>query len=62
MLYMLKIIYMIIKEEILHSVGASIKDYKPSENRFIEGSHPNYYHHLIRGKVKLSTAYETTDG
>ncbi|WP_165762987.1 hypothetical protein [Chryseobacterium mucoviscidosis] len=53
---------MIIKEEILHSVGASIKDYKPSESRFTEVSHPNYYHHLIRGKVKLSTVYETTDG
>lgn len=45
---------MVIKEEILHSVGASIKNYKPSEVIFNEGDFPNYYYQIIKGEVKLN--------
>lgn len=45
---------MVIKEEILHSVGASIKNYRPSEIIFNEGDPPNYYYQIITGEVKLN--------
>lgn len=49
---------MVIKEEILHSVGASIKNYKPSESIFTEGSYPGYYYQIIKGEVKLNNFNE----
>lgn len=45
---------MIIKEELLHSVGATIKQYKPAEIIFSEGDPPNYYYQIITGEVKLN--------
>lgn len=45
---------MVIKEEILHSVGASIKNYRTSEIIFNEGDLPNYYYQIITGEVKLN--------
>ncbi|GAA5087887.1 Crp/Fnr family transcriptional regulator [Chryseobacterium ginsengisoli] len=45
---------MVIKEEILHSVGASIKNYRTSETIFNEGDLPNYYYQIITGEVKLN--------
>ncbi|SEW16618.1 cAMP-binding domain of CRP or a regulatory subunit of cAMP-dependent protein kinases [Chryseobacterium wanjuense] len=45
---------MVIKEEILHSVGASIKTYKPTEIIFSEGDPANYYYQIITGDVKLN--------
>ncbi|SIQ82503.1 cAMP-binding domain of CRP or a regulatory subunit of cAMP-dependent protein kinases [Chryseobacterium sp. RU37D] len=51
---------MIIKEEILHSVGASIRHYKSSEIIFSEGDPPKYYYQIIRGEAKLNNY--TDDG
>lgn len=45
---------MIIKEELLHSVGATIKQYKSAEIIFSEGDPPNYYYQIITGEVKLN--------
>lgn len=45
---------MVIKEEILHSAGASIKYYKASENIFMEGDSPNYYYQIVTGEAKLN--------
>ncbi len=45
---------MVIKEEILHSVGAITRRYKPSEIIFSEGDIPNYYYQIIEGDVKLN--------
>jgi CRP-like cAMP-binding protein len=45
---------MVIKEEILHSAGASIKYYKASENIFREGDSPNYYYQIVTGEAKLN--------
>lgn len=45
---------MIIKEELLYSAGATIKQYKPSEIIFSEGDPPNYYYQIITGEVKLN--------
>ncbi|WP_027379353.1 Crp/Fnr family transcriptional regulator [Chryseobacterium daeguense] len=45
---------MVIKEEILHSVGASIKHYRPAEIIFSEGDTPNYYFQIITGEAKLN--------
>lgn len=49
---------MVIKEEILHSVGANLKNYRPSENIFNEGDTPNYYYQIITGEVKLNNYSE----
>jgi CRP-like cAMP-binding protein len=49
---------MVIKEEILRSVGASIKNYKPSESIFNEGDTPNYYYQIMNGEVKLNNYNE----
>ncbi len=49
---------MVIKEEILHSVGASIKHYRTSEFIFQEGDLPNYYYQIIEGDVKLNNYNE----
>ncbi|WP_449398148.1 Crp/Fnr family transcriptional regulator [Chryseobacterium wanjuense] len=49
---------MVIKEEILHSVGASIKHYRTSEFIFQEGDLPNYYYQIIKGDVKLNNYNE----
>ena len=45
---------MVIKDEILHSVGAITRRYKPSEIIFSEGDIPNYYYQIIEGDVKLN--------
>jgi CRP-like cAMP-binding protein len=45
---------MVIKEEILHSVGASIRHYRSSEIIFSEGDLPNYYYQIITGEAKLN--------
>ncbi len=45
---------MVIKEEILQSVGAITRKYKPSEIIFNEGDVPNYYYQIITGDVKLN--------
>lgn len=45
---------MIIKEELLYSAGAIIKQYKPSEIIFSEGDPPSYYYQIITGEVKLN--------
>ncbi|MFC3157594.1 cAMP-binding domain of CRP or a regulatory subunit of cAMP-dependent protein kinases [Chryseobacterium arachidis] len=49
---------MVINEDILHSVGANIKEYKASENIFNEGDYPNYYYQIITGEVKLNNYNE----
>lgn len=43
---------MVIKEDILYSVGASIRTYAPSEVIFSEGDFPNYYFQIVKGEVK----------
>jgi CRP-like cAMP-binding protein len=43
---------MVIQEDILYSVGASIKIYEPSEVIFNEGDIANYYYQIISGEVK----------
>jgi CRP-like cAMP-binding protein len=45
---------MVIKEEILHSVGAVTRRYRPSEIIFNEGDVPKYYYQIITGNVKLN--------
>ncbi|WP_294245724.1 Crp/Fnr family transcriptional regulator [uncultured Chryseobacterium sp.] len=45
---------MVIKEEILYSVGAITRKYKPSEIIFSEGDVPNFYYQIINGDVKLN--------
>ncbi|MCJ7936114.1 MAG: Crp/Fnr family transcriptional regulator [Chryseobacterium sp.] len=49
---------MVIDENILHSAGAEIRDYKPSESIFREGDTPNYYYQIISGEVKLNNYNE----
>lgn len=49
---------MVIKEDILYSVGASIKNYEPSEFIFTEGEMPNYYYQIVTGEVKLNNYNE----
>ncbi|WP_353145699.1 Crp/Fnr family transcriptional regulator [Chryseobacterium sp.] len=49
---------MVINESILHSVGAEIKEYKPTENLFCEGDSPHYYYQIITGEVKLNNYSE----
>ncbi|WP_312900995.1 Crp/Fnr family transcriptional regulator [Chryseobacterium taichungense] len=45
---------MVIKEEILHSVGAITRYYLPSEIIFSEGDVPKYYYQIITGEAKLN--------
>ncbi|AKK74102.1 cyclic nucleotide-binding protein [Chryseobacterium sp. P1-3] len=45
---------MVINESILHSAGAEIKEYHPTENLFCEGDSPHYYYQIITGEVKLN--------
>lgn len=49
---------MVIDENILYSVGAEIRTYKPSEYLFEEGECPNYYYQIITGEVKLNNYNE----
>ncbi|WP_267403203.1 MULTISPECIES: Crp/Fnr family transcriptional regulator [unclassified Chryseobacterium] len=49
---------MVIDEDILHSMGAVIKSYRPSENIFTEGDLPNYYYQIVKGEVKLNNYNE----
>ncbi|MET3036680.1 Crp/Fnr family transcriptional regulator [Chryseobacterium sp. NRRL B-14859] len=49
---------MVINESILHSAGAEIKEYKPTENLFCEGDSPHYYYQIITGEVKLNNYSE----
>ncbi|RKS98166.1 Crp/Fnr family transcriptional regulator [Chryseobacterium defluvii] len=49
---------MVIKEDILYSAGASIKNYEPSEFIFTEGEMPNYYYQIVTGEVKLNNYNE----
>ncbi|MCJ8153374.1 Crp/Fnr family transcriptional regulator [Chryseobacterium sp. SSA4.19] len=45
---------MVIKEEILYSVGAVTRRYGPSEIIFNDGDVPNYYYQIVTGHVKLN--------
>ncbi|MEA1848513.1 Crp/Fnr family transcriptional regulator [Chryseobacterium sp. MHB01] len=45
---------MVIKEEVLHSVGAIIRHYQPGEIIFNEGDVPKYYYQIITGQAKLN--------
>ncbi|QIY90096.1 Crp/Fnr family transcriptional regulator [Chryseobacterium gallinarum] len=45
---------MVINESILHSAGAEVKEYHPTENLFCEGDSPHYYYQIITGEVKLN--------
>lgn len=45
---------MVIKEEVLHSVGASTRHYQPGEIIFNEGDVPKYYYQIISGQAKLN--------
>jgi len=49
---------MVIDENILYSVGAEIRIYKPSEYLFTEGERPNYYYQIVTGEVKLNNYNE----
>lgn len=49
---------MVIDENILHSAGAEVRDYKHAENIFCEGDTPNYYYQIIKGEVKLNNYNE----
>lgn len=51
---------MVIKEEILHSVGAIARHYQPSEVIFSEGDIPKYYYQIVSGEAKLNNY--TDDG
>lgn len=51
---------MVIKEEILHSVGAITRHYQPSEIIFNEGDIPKYYYQIVSGEAKLNNY--TDDG
>lgn len=45
---------MVIKEEILHSVGAITRHYQPGEIIFNEGEIPKYYYQIVKGNAKLN--------
>lgn len=45
---------MVIKEEILHSVGAITRHYNPSDIIFSEGDIPKYYYQIVKGEAKLN--------
>ncbi|MDQ1096267.1 MULTISPECIES: Crp/Fnr family transcriptional regulator [Chryseobacterium] len=49
---------MVIQEEILYSMGATAKDYTPSEFIFNEGEQPHYYYQIVSGEVKLNNYSE----
>ncbi len=49
---------MVISENILYSMGASLKDYRSSEFIFNEGEMPNYYYQIVKGEVKLNNYAE----
>ncbi|MBB4805493.1 CRP-like cAMP-binding protein [Chryseobacterium defluvii] len=49
---------MVISEDILYSMGASLKDYGPSEFIFSEGEMPNYYYQIVKGQIKLNNYSE----
>ncbi|NIF05242.1 Crp/Fnr family transcriptional regulator [Chryseobacterium sp. Tr-659] len=49
---------MVIDENILHSAGAEIKHYSPSEYLFSQGDIPHYYYQIIKGEVKLNNYNE----
>lgn len=49
---------MVIKEEVLHSVGAIIRHYQPGEIIFNEGDVPKYYYQIITGQAKLNNYSE----
>jgi len=51
---------MVIREEILHSVGAITRHYQPSEIIFNEGDIPKYYYQIASGEAKLNNY--TDDG
>jgi len=50
---------MLIKENILYSVGATKEHYRPGEMIFREDAIPQYYYQIITGKVKLTSSNET---
>lgn len=51
---------MVIKEEVLHSVGAIVRHYQSGEVIFNEGDVPKYYYQIITGQAKLNNY--TDDG
>ncbi|WP_346985309.1 Crp/Fnr family transcriptional regulator [Chryseobacterium sp. POE27] len=51
---------MVIKEEILRSVGAVTRHYNPADIIFKEGDIPHYYYQIVDGEAKLNNY--TDDG
>lgn len=45
---------MFLKEELLHSIGATEQNYKPGDYIFREGGSPQFYYQLVNGNVKLN--------
>lgn len=45
---------MFLKEELLHSIGATEQNYKPGDYIFREGGSPQFYFQLVNGDVKLN--------
>ncbi|MCY0976933.1 Crp/Fnr family transcriptional regulator [Chryseobacterium wangxinyae] len=45
---------MSIKEELLHSMGATEEDYNPGDYIFRENGSPQFYYQIISGEVKLN--------
>ncbi len=45
---------MSIKEEVLHSIGATEQDYNPGDYIFRESGSPQYYFQVVTGDVKLN--------
>ncbi|MBW8522146.1 Crp/Fnr family transcriptional regulator [Chryseobacterium chendengshani] len=51
---------MSIKEELLHSMGATEEDYNPGDYIFRESGSPQFYYQVVKGDVKLNNY--NTDG
>ncbi|SHM73506.1 Cyclic nucleotide-binding domain-containing protein [Chryseobacterium carnipullorum] len=51
---------MSIKEEILHSMGATEENYNPGDYIFRENGSPQFYYQVVTGDVKLNNY--STDG
>lgn len=45
---------MVIEENLLYSLGASVKTYAPAEAIFMEGEWPAFYYQIIKGEAKLN--------
>lgn len=49
---------MVIEENLLYSLGASVKTFVPAEAIFMEGDWPAFYYQIIKGEVKLNNYNE----